>query len=143
MKALRVAALIVGLAAGSAQAGETLNLVERVTNETAVPRSADKKDSLGDLLVFSNQIYASDGKQQLGTDQGYCIRVVVGKSYECFWTVQLADGQIMSHGPFLDSGEGSMAITGGTGRYAGARGVLTVRSRPGKETSYEFRYQLL
>jgi len=144
MYPVRVMAVVIGLAAGSAEAGETLNFVERVTNgETLLHRDRNNQDALGDLIVFSNTLYTSDNRQPLGTDQGYCVRVVVGKSWECFWTVQLADGQIMSHGPFNDTGESSMAVTGGSGKYAGARGVLTVRARSDKTPSYNFRYELL
>ncbi|MEI9929556.1 MAG: hypothetical protein WDM89_03035 [Rhizomicrobium sp.] len=44
-------------------------------------------------------------KNKVGTDQGYCVRVVVGKAFECIWTTMLAGGQITVEGPFLDAGE--------------------------------------
>jgi Dirigent-like protein/Transposase IS116/IS110/IS902 family len=64
----------------------------------------------------------------VGTDQGYCVRVVAGKSYECNWTTSLAGGQITVEGPFLDAGDSTLAITGGTGRYRKARGFMKLHS---------------
>ena len=47
------------------------------------------------------------------------IRTAVGKAWECFWTLSLEDGQITVEGPFLDGKDSMLAITGGTGVYAG------------------------
>ena len=55
--------------------------------ETTVDLGA-KGDSVGDLLVFANKVFDAANKTQVGTDQGYCVRTVVGKSWECFWTLQ-------------------------------------------------------
>ena len=40
-----------------------------------------------------------------------------------------------------DAGDSTMAITGGTGAYSGARGEMRLHSRDAKNTSYEFIYQ--
>ena len=53
--------------------------------------------------------------QKVGTDQGYCLRVVAGASYECTWTTFLPGGQIVVAGPFYDAKDSTLAITGGTG----------------------------
>ena len=71
------------------------------------------------------------------------MRVVVGKSWECFWTLLLKHGQITVEGPFLDDGDSVMAITGGTGKYAGAKGSLKLHARDAKGSSYDFLYDLL
>lgn len=126
----------------SAVASESMSFVERVTDEHTLHRSGSK-DSLGDLIVFVNAIYSADNRELVGRDEGYCIRVAVGKSLECSWTLELKDGQITTQGTVVDDGDSTIAITGGTGRYIGARGSLIVHPRPGKEASYEFRYQLL
>ena len=130
------------LSAATAYAGETLVVVERATVETTVHRSGDQTDAVGDLIVFGNPIYDTQNKTKIGDDVGTCIRTVVGKSWACSWTLQLKDGQIVSQGPLPDSGEALMAVLGGTGKYLGAKGALTVRQRPGKEVSYDFRYVL-
>jgi hypothetical protein len=71
------------------------------------------------------------------------VRVVVGKSWECFWTLLLAEGQITVEGPFFDTGDSVMVVTGGTGKYAGAKGAMKLHSRDAKSTSYDFTYDLL
>jgi len=126
----------------AASAGERLQVVERALTDTTVDLSA-KGDSVGDLLTFANPIYDAANKTKLGSDQGYCVRVVVGKSWECFWTLLLAEGQITVEGPFFDTGDSVMVVTGGTGKYAGAKGAMKLHSRDAKSTAYDFTYELL
>jgi allene oxide cyclase len=64
-----------------------------------------------------------------------------GKAWECFWTLSLADGQITVQGPFLDGGDSVLAVTGGTGAYAGVRGDMKLHARKG--TEYDFIYNLI
>ncbi|HVO44893.1 MAG TPA: allene oxide cyclase family protein [Steroidobacteraceae bacterium] len=138
--ALTVAGLVVfSLPAVSA---EKLQLVERAETDATLDLGA-KGDSVGDLLTFANPIYDAANKVKVGTDQGYCVRVVAGKSWECFWTLLLKDGQITIEGPFFDGGDSVMAVTGGTGKYAGARGSLKLHPRDAKGTAYDFTYDLL
>ena len=126
----------------AASAGERLQVVERALTDTTVDLGA-KGDSVGDLLTFANPIYDAANKTKLGSDQGYCVRVVVGKSWECFWTLMLAGGQITVEGPFFDTGDSVMVVTGGTGKYAGAKGDMKLHSRDAKSTAYDFIYELL
>jgi allene oxide cyclase len=128
--------------AQAAGAAEKLQVVERAMTDTTVDLGA-KGDSVGDLLTFANPIYDAANKTQLGTDQGYCVRVVVGKSWECFWTLMLTGGEITVEGPFFDSGDSVMVITGGTGKYAGAKGDMKLHARDAKATAYDFTYNLL
>ena len=130
------------LAPLAASAGERLQVVERALTDTTIDLGA-KGDSVGDLLTFANPIYDAANKAKLGSDQGYCVRVVVGKSWECFWTLILAEGQITVEGPFLDTGDSVMVVTGGTGKYAGAKGDMKLHSRDAKSTAYDFTYELL
>src|SRR5580658_3964239 len=116
-----------------AAAGERLQVVERALTDTTVDLGA-KGDSAGDLLTFANPVYDAANKTKVGSDQGYCVRVVVGKSWECFWTLILAGGEITVEGPFYDSGDSTLAVTGGTGKYAGAKGALKLHARDAKAT---------
>jgi allene oxide cyclase len=125
-----------------AAAAEQLKLVERALTDTTVDVGA-KGDSVGDLLTFANPVYDAANNNRVGSDQGFCIRVSVGKSWECFWTLTLKTGQIMLEGPFLDFGDSVMAVTGGTGKYVGAKGTLKLHARDAKATSYDFTYDLL
>jgi allene oxide cyclase len=138
----RVLAAAAALASMPALAAEQIVVVERPVGETTVDLGA-KGDSVGDLLVFANKIYDAANKTQLGTDNGYCVRTVVGKSWECFWTLILKAGQITVEGPFMDSGDSLLAVTGGTGKYAGARGSMKLHPRDATPTGYDFTYDLL
>ena len=142
IKFSRIAALATALVTLPAFAAEQVKLVERAIGETTVDLGA-KGDSVGDLLVFSNGVFDADNKTQLGTDNGYCVRTVVGKSWECFWTVTLKAGQITIEGPFSDQGDSLVTVTGGTGKYAGAKGSMKLHPRDAKGSSYDFTYDLL
>lgn len=118
-----------------------LDLVERATSDTVIDTGATG-DSAGDLLTFANEIYDAADKTKVGSDNGYCIRVVPGKSWECFWTLTLEKGQITVEGPFLDAGDSVLAVTGGTGAYAKSRGQMMLHARDAKGSEYDFKYDL-
>ena len=137
-----LAALTLAVAAIPATAAERIKLVERPVGETTIDLAA-KGDSVGDMLVFANGVFDAANKTQVGTDQGYCIRTVVGKSWECIWTLTLPAGQITVEGPFMDAGDSLFAVTGGTGKYVGAKGSLKLHPRDATPTGYDFVYDLL
>jgi allene oxide cyclase len=139
---VRIAAPAAMLLALPVFAAEQIKVVERPVGETTVDLGA-KGDSVGDLLVFANGVFDSANKTQVGTDQGYCVRTIVGKSWECFWTLTLKAGQITVEGPFMDEGDSLFAVTGGTGKYAGAKGSMKLHPRDAKSSSYDFTYDLL
>ena len=119
----------------------TFKLVERATTD-AVTDTGKKGDSAGDILTFANALYNSANTKKVGTDNGYCVRTVVGKSWECWWTAFVAGGQITVEGPFLDAGPSKLSITGGTGKYSRARGWMDLRARNDKGTEYDFAYHV-
>ncbi len=129
------------LASTPALAGNTIAVVEHAATD-AVTDTGAPGDTAGDLLTFANPVFDAANKKQIGTDQGYCIRTEVGKSWECFWTISLADGQITVEGPFLDKGDSVLAVTGGTAKYAGARGQMKLHARDEKGSEYDFVYEL-
>jgi allene oxide cyclase len=97
-------------------------------------------DSVGDVLTFANEVYDAADAKEIGTDQGYCVRVVAGAAYECTWTTMLPGGQIVVAGPFFDARDSTLAITGGTGRYRDARGVMRLHAlEGGKKFRFAFR----
>src|SRR3984885_3001962 len=110
----RIVAVAAALAALPAFAAEQVKVVERPVGETTVDLGA-KGDSIGDLLVFANGVFDSANKTQIGSDQGFCVRTIVGKSWECMWTLTLKAGQITVEGPFMDEGDSLFAAPGGTG----------------------------
>ena len=117
--------------------GKTIRVVERATTDTSVDLGATG-DSIGDLLAFGNELFDEDNQIKVGTDQGSCVRTVPGKAYECTWTNSLAKGQITVQGPFLDSGDSVLAITGGTGAYRKARGTMDLHARSATEFDFTF-----
>jgi hypothetical protein len=78
----------------------------------------------------------------VGTDQGYCVRVVPGVSYECNYTTLLAGGNIAVEGPFYDAKDSVLAITGGTGRYRNARGTVQLHALEGG-TKFQFVFHII
>jgi allene oxide cyclase len=140
MKKLSLA-ILVALVCTPTFAAEQLTVVERAKSD-ATAHVGPGADNRGDVLTWTNDIFDAADKVKVGTDQGFCIRVAVGKAYECSWTNTLAGGQIMVEGPFYDAGDSVLAITGGTGKYADARGQVTLHAHNAKGTEYDFRFVL-
>jgi hypothetical protein len=136
-----IAAAMLATAALPAHAGQHLQVIEHALTDTTID-IGPKGDSVGDLLTFANPVFDAADKVQIGSDQGYCIRVAVGKSWECFWTLILKDGQITVEGPFFDSGDSVMVVTGGSGKYSGAKGSMKLHARDAKGSAYDFGYDL-
>lgn len=129
-------------AAGAPAPVQVVKAVERATTD-AVLDLGEKGDSNGDLLTFANEVFDPANTARVGTDQGYCVRVAKGISWECIWTTSLANGQITVEGPFLDKGDSTLAVTGGTGAYADARGQLKLHSRNPAGSEYDFTFEIL
>ena len=122
------------------QHGKGLTVVEHATSDTTTDTGATG-DSVGDVLTFANDVFDLANAKKVGTDQGYCIRVVAGNAYECTWTTFLPGGQIVVAGPFYDAKDSTLAITGGTGRYRNARGTMDLHARAGG-TEFAFVFHL-
>jgi hypothetical protein len=141
--------LIAAVTAGSSQpsataapagGGTTITVIEHATTD-ATTDTGRKGDTAGDVLTFANDVFDANDKQKVGTDQGYCLRVVPGVSFECTWTTSLQGGQIVVAGPFFDKKDSTLAITGGTGRFAKARGTMDLSARAnGKK--FQFVYHV-
>jgi hypothetical protein len=132
---LAVSAVVVLVLAGAlsltrlgtapAAAKESLTLIEHVTSEEVVDLG-DEGDTVGDTLVFNNELYDEQDANLVGSSNGSCIRTAVGKLWECTFTNSIENGSLVVAGPFEESGTGTFAITGGTGDYAGASGQMTL-----------------
>jgi len=141
---LAAACLGVGLLAGVALAAEMekLTVVERATADVVTDTGAEG-DSVGDILTFANEVFDEADAKRIGTDNGWCVRTAVGKAWECFWTLTLDQGQITVAGPFYDAGDSMLAVTGGTGAYAGVRGEMKLHARNAEGSAYDFAYSLM
>jgi hypothetical protein len=125
-----------------AQHSNNFTVVEHAITDTTVD-IGPKGDSLGDVLAFGNPVYDAANHTQVGTDQGSCVRTKVGAAWECNWTTILPGGSLVVEGPFYDTADSVLAITGGTGKWAGARGQMTLHTRDAAGSSYDFRFSVI
>jgi len=145
--AVLASAVVVAITAGSATAARgkkrdpTVHVIEHAVTDTVV-HSGGKGDKTGNMLTFHNKVYDPSDKTQVGTDQGFCMRIApAAGSWECFWTTLLAQGQITVEGPYYDTKNSILAITGGTGAYRDASGEMNLISRNGGK-EYDFIFHL-
>jgi allene oxide cyclase len=121
--------------------GKVIHVVEHATTD-ATTDTGDPGDTSGDILTFANDVFDASDSTKVGTDQGYCIRITAPGSYECNWTTFLEDGQITVEGPFFDTSDSVVAITGGTGAYRNARGQMVLKARNGG-TEFDFIFRVI
>jgi hypothetical protein len=116
-----------------------IHVIEHATTDAITNGSGDQA---GNILTFANDVYNGADATKVGSDQGYCVRIVVGKSWECNLTTFLPNGQITVEGPFSDTGNTVIAITGGTGKYAKARGWMELNYHNPAGTEFDFVFHL-
>jgi len=102
-------------------------------------------DSEGDLLSWLNQDYNAANTKVVGKDQGSCIRISVADgSWQCSWTTWInGQGSIAVEGPFYDTKDSTLAITGGTGSFRNARGVMQLSVHNDAGTEYDFEFHVI
>jgi hypothetical protein len=107
--------------------------VVKITTKTLAETPHDGPPKLGDVSVITEDAYR-DGKK-VGTSDLTCtmVRLDLPKHFfaaQCFNTTVLPEGQITTQGYVtsdqIEQVPFEQAITGGTGAYRAARGVLTV-----------------
>jgi allene oxide cyclase len=137
-----VLVFVVNASAGHSQhkAGDRIKVVEHATTDAVT--NGTKADHAGNILTFANKVFNAADTKKVGTDQGSCTRIVVGKSWECSWTTFLPKGQITVQGPFYDTGNSVLAITGGTGKYRDVRGQMKLKYHNPAGTKFDFVFQL-
>lgn len=141
MRRILLMCLCLALLGGTAIARERFTVVERAVNEKTI-HEAGMDDAFGNLVVFANPVYDAADRARVGRDQGVCIRTVVGQAFECFWTMILKDGEITTEGPNYDHGDSILVVTGGTGRYMGAKGIVKLHAHNAQQTAWEITYEL-
>jgi hypothetical protein len=124
-----VAALLSGIGASSvgASAGvAALRFYERPGPTSFVNNAPmGKKAGRGDIVIYANPVFDRRGTQ-VGTDHGVCT-VLSNAQSQCEATIVLPKGQIVTHGIQSVTTNFEVAVIGGTGAYAGARGTMTAR----------------
>jgi hypothetical protein len=127
------AASLTSLSPASAHKHERHVLRLTTTTLAETPHDPSKPPSLGDVSVITEDAYR-DGKK-VGTSDLSCtmVRLDPVKHFfaaQCFNTTVLPEGQITSQGYVtsdqIEKVPFEQAITGGTGAYRSAHGVLTV-----------------
>jgi hypothetical protein len=121
------------------QAG-TVQVVEHAVTDAVT--NGTKADARGNVLTFANPVYDATDTTKVGTDNGFCVRTVKGKTWECMWTTFLQGGQISVEGPFSDTGNTVLSIIGGTGVYDGAHGSMELNYHNVKGTEFDFVFHL-
>jgi allene oxide cyclase len=124
-----------------AAGGNTITVVEHATTDAVTNGSAS--DSAGNILTFANEVFDVADAHKVGSDQGSCVRTVVGEAWECMWTTFLPAGQITVEGPFYDTRNSVVAVTGGTGAYRNARGEMELRYHNPEGTKFDFVFHLI
>jgi allene oxide cyclase len=127
---------------GKAHHGKVVHVIEHATTDAVTNQGDGAGDVVGDILTFTNEVFDQTDTSKVGSDQGYCVRMTVGESWECVWTTILSRGQLTVEGPFYDTKDSVLAITGGTGKYANARGSMELKSRAGG-TEFDFTFHLI
>jgi hypothetical protein len=122
-------------------AGTTVHVIEHAITDTEIPTGGGK-DVKGNVLTFNNPVFNVANTKQVGHDEGFCVRVAPAQGiWECLWTTFLKGGQITVQGPYYDTRNSVLSITGGTGAYRDSRGEMTLLSRNGG-TEYDFIFKL-
>jgi allene oxide cyclase len=120
----------------------TVHVIEHATTDVVIDADGDGADSTGDLLTWHNKIYDAADSKVVGHDQGMCVRISPKQgSWECVWTTILKDGHFTVEGPFYDTRDNVIAVTGGTGAYSNATGNMQLISKNGG-TEYHFIFRV-
>jgi allene oxide cyclase len=119
-----------------------IHVIERATTDLVID-TGPTGDSSGDLLTFANELFDETNVDKVGRDQGDCIRInTVDGSWECRWINFLKGGAITVEGPFFDTHDSVMVITGGRGKYKGARGSMELKALP-DGSGFDFIFHLI
>jgi allene oxide cyclase len=122
-------------------AAATVHVIEHAITDTEIPTGGGK-DVKGNVLTFNNPVFNAADTKAVGHDEGFCTRIAPKQGiWECLWTTFLKAGQITVQGPFYDTRNSVLSITGGTGAYRNRRGQMQLRSRNGGK-EYDFIFQM-
>jgi hypothetical protein len=112
----------------AAWASETLVLVEHGDDISLIDQG-EPGPSVGDLTVWGpNPLYDAENASDTGaTTQGTCVALHAAGACLADETILFPDGSTLQfQGVELANGSSSRTIVGGSGRYLGATGAMTV-----------------
>ena len=97
-----------------------------MVDSAAIDDRDPQGDSQGDMITFTQKLFTdSSMTTQIGSDEVFCVRTIVGASRVCTGIFSLKGGEIMITGR-ESLAKHSLAITGGTGKYRNARGEIVL-----------------
>ena len=107
----------------------------------------DSGFSIGDEIVFADNLLSAKGGANVGTDGGACTVVRVDDAtsatgaLQCPVTLSLHDGRLFTVGLVhlangALSGTQTVAVSGGTGEFRGAQGELAIKFLTPTEANY-------
>ena len=133
---------VMSATAGSSRtsSGSTVHVIEHAITDAVT--NGPKADKAGNVLTFGNPVYDSADAKKVGKDSGFCVRILAHRWWECLWTTFLLGGQLTVEGPFSDTGNTVLAITGGTGTYANARGSMDLKYHTKTGTKFDFVFHI-
>lgn len=128
---LAFGSMVAASAGTSATGSQTIRLVARQVSATLVPVPGQTGHQLvpGDQLVFTDSLTRNSASY--GHNAIHCV-IVVAADAVCTGAFTLPGGQLTiagDVGSINSHGSKTVAVTGGTGQYQGARGQLTVQDR--------------
>jgi hypothetical protein len=100
--------------------------------------------SQGDLFVFAQPLM-DQGRQDIGSNNGFCVTTLPGVHSQCQWTLVFVNaagqttGTLVVGGQEYEAGQSTVAVLGGTGTYTGFTGQMTSDPMPDgtfKQTLY-------
>jgi hypothetical protein len=128
-------------ASGSERHRQAFTLTATTTHEALLDLSTDATDPTGNQFVSAHDVFRDHRK--IGTDGASCQVIdVVGTDrlrVQCVASLSLPQGQLTAQGlPVFTEQDTTftLAITGGTGAYDGARGEVTVRPIDAQHSRY-------
>jgi len=140
LAAVGVLALSAGPAGAKGQERTIIIEARSQLDRVQLVENAPVGDSAGDMLIFTERLLDLHGRR-IGSDAASCVRLFDMTSI-CTGTYKLPGGRVMvdllQPGPAVTYDQ---AITGGTGRYARARGTVTVAQKPDGDR-FTFRIRL-
>ena len=104
-------------------AAKDLVLYSNAVDDTYL--AAGTPDRVGDQILWNSPLEQTDGTV-VGTNAGQCVRVDAPGNFVCTMTLDHdGAGKVVFAGvQVVEPGVSELMITGGTGVYAGARGVI-------------------
>jgi hypothetical protein len=127
---LAASLLLVPLIGGAAgrQSTRTIRLFSRETGQTKIDLGRHG-NSPGDLEIATDRLYRANGRgAPIGRDEA-TFTSFTGDVSDVSGTFTLPDGTIVVGGSVRFGAPIVVAVLGGTGAYAGARGTLELRSQ--------------